>query len=679
MTDINMLNSKDKPVTDDLVPIYDSESGRTRNTSIGGVADRTGDEINPITDVSSTDDDITFKYYNGKEDTVKLLSDATDERITEAQSTADEALDGVKNFSGVPLNGGVWAAGQTFTAYNQYMIYNGTPYAPLASTSLPYGPVGATPDIAFVGPYPLNDHSKLSNRNAPDAHSPTATGSTTPRTLDDRFSDVVNVVDYGAVGDGVTNDAPAIQLALNTGRTVYFPKPTVFYRISETLIPTNTQTLIGEDKWADWYLAADQAKSIKGDAGVTVISTLLPQYSYPSNRPAAADFRRGITLQNLHIQSQDAPCLKWHYGSNFTYRDCAFRSDNSEAISMRQSPRGVVENCFIGASNHAGYAFTMYDNCNAVSVKGSHYSTAGSIGGVLDISKCQSVQVEGGVYEINGLDCIRVGGLSLANAGFTDEVGNCSGITLKGLYFERCNEPISAGKETAVLGLTITGCFTSNYGSDPVRSCISLGAAQGVVVEGNSFIKQDNTQPTIRFYQLASSPFRVPTKVTFSNNHTQLSTDSQDSGLVYDFDASYPIGLSGFTFGSSYMDFTQSADIAQGVPVNFEIFGESRNLIQPLTSNSSFLTGYDVTTVGGLIEKVEVIGASGTLDSTLRIGRSGNSGANLIVDLSTLTYTSGYANVTLDNQLLSPNESLVIQNVAGTASGTCSIRITYRK
>ena len=166
MTDINMLNSKSKPVSDDLVPIYDSESGRTRNTSVGGVVERTGDEINPVTDVSSTDDDITFKYYNGKEDTVQLLSEATDERITEAQSTADEALEGVKNFSGVPLNGGVWAAGQTFTAYNQYMIYNGTPYAPLASTPLPYGPVGAAPDIAFVGPYPLNDHSKLSNLNS---------------------------------------------------------------------------------------------------------------------------------------------------------------------------------------------------------------------------------------------------------------------------------------------------------------------------------------------------------------------------------------------------------------------------------------------------------------------------------------------------------------------------------
>ena len=41
----------------------------------------------------------------------------------------------------------------------------------------------------------------------------TATGSTTARNLDDRFSDVVNVKDFGAVGDGVTNNTLAFSNA----------------------------------------------------------------------------------------------------------------------------------------------------------------------------------------------------------------------------------------------------------------------------------------------------------------------------------------------------------------------------------------------------------------------------------------------------------------------------------
>ena len=65
----------------------------------------------------------------------------------------DEYQEAIRNAGGSPLNGGVWAAGQTFTAYNQFMVYNGIPYKPLTTVTLPYGPTAATPDTNFVGPY----------------------------------------------------------------------------------------------------------------------------------------------------------------------------------------------------------------------------------------------------------------------------------------------------------------------------------------------------------------------------------------------------------------------------------------------------------------------------------------------------------------------------------------------
>ena len=89
-----------------------------------------------------------------------------------------------------------------------------------------------------------------------------ATGSTTARTLAARFSDVINVKDYGATGDGVTDDTAAIQAAIDAseaagGGIVYFPPGD--YRTTSVLTVDNVGvTLMG---------AGRQATIITPDAG----------------------------------------------------------------------------------------------------------------------------------------------------------------------------------------------------------------------------------------------------------------------------------------------------------------------------------------------------------------------------------------------------------------------------
>jgi hypothetical protein len=58
-----------------------------------------------------------------------------------------------------------------------------------------------------------------------------------PRTVDAKLKEFVSVKDFGAVGDGVTDDTAAIQAAINTGKAVYVPTGTYLVR-SSLQLPT---------------------------------------------------------------------------------------------------------------------------------------------------------------------------------------------------------------------------------------------------------------------------------------------------------------------------------------------------------------------------------------------------------------------------------------------------------
>ena len=62
-----------------------------------------------------------------------------------------------------------------------------------------------------------------------------ATGSTQARFISDRFADVVNVKDFGAVGDGVTDDRAAVVAAFAAQNEVYFPAGTYLIGASATI------------------------------------------------------------------------------------------------------------------------------------------------------------------------------------------------------------------------------------------------------------------------------------------------------------------------------------------------------------------------------------------------------------------------------------------------------------
>ena len=65
----------------------------------------------------------------------------------------------------------------------------------------------------------------------------------TSRSVQSKLQESVSVLDFGAKGDGTTDDTTAIQAALSSGNNIYFPQGT--YVISSALIPVSNQTISG--------------------------------------------------------------------------------------------------------------------------------------------------------------------------------------------------------------------------------------------------------------------------------------------------------------------------------------------------------------------------------------------------------------------------------------------------
>lgn len=130
-------------------------------------------------------------------------------------------------------NSSVVSAATMFISIDGVMQRPFTDYDVLAANQVTFTeavPNLATIDITYFEPSVI-ENPDVSLRTAK------ATGTTEVRTLGDRFADAVNVKDFGAVGDGVTDDTSAIQQAVSlgnsSGSTVFVPAGN--YRVTSTI------------------------------------------------------------------------------------------------------------------------------------------------------------------------------------------------------------------------------------------------------------------------------------------------------------------------------------------------------------------------------------------------------------------------------------------------------------
>jgi hypothetical protein len=176
-----------------------------------------------------------------------------------------------------------------------------------------------------------------------------ATGSTTARTLANRFADVVNVKDFGAVGDGVTDDTAAIQAAIDSlgtiGGIVQVPSGT--YKVSSALNISSYINLKGSGAVSSTLLTNSSTNNVIYINGV-------------SNSP-------GCTIEDLFFNSS-VTRISGSYivsnSSNGTFiKNCKMYSAfDGISITGTSAQNIKIEDCQIDNTINYGINITGFNN-----------------------------------------------------------------------------------------------------------------------------------------------------------------------------------------------------------------------------------------------------------------------------------------------------------------------------
>jgi hypothetical protein len=259
--------------------------------------------------------------------------------------------------------------------------------------------------------------------------------------------EVLNVFDFGAVGNGVANDTTAIQAALNAGSTVYFPTGT--YLISSPLVMNQYQTMFGDSMDLS-IIKTNTALSpaIITSSGVVGEVSLIDLQLYNNGGTAcinATDSTNGIGGFARNVKMVGNPCVSGTGGAinptmNFYFCDFNPYTSTSKLINLG------------GANSYNNFTVT-----NSV----FHASTSGTAITITNGSSPSTDALIQGIYIKNNIfETCNAGAINLGSPSVADISDN---------YFDDVTSPTAA----LIIIDDITG---SNY--HPTQVNISNNIAQ---------------------------------------------------------------------------------------------------------------------------------------------------------------------------------------------------------
>ena len=475
------------------------------------------------------------------------------------------------------------------------------------------------------------------------------------RTVQDKGRDFVSVKDFGATGDGTTDDSSEVQAALNAHDVIFFPEGTYF--LDGTVSATSSKTLILQGTL---------------DCTGTSSSVLISGPLHVNGGGFEVDYESDPASQKLKIRNSDTTSFNqyvqhlnplWFNGSDIGEKiNKAFQCggnktsvhvpcgtyDLTTTISLNESVNG--QRLTLKGESTMSPTFTMGANSALVGINTSNSDEAY----VENVRVLETVGARTGVGILLGGTSLTVTNCWFSNTKYGMLVNGGQGMNISNIYSEACDYGLLCGARfadysidgmvsgTSVLNnrfhqLYLFNCGSSNaLGPAGLRvsnySQLSVSGVSGTVAEGDTLtaaggatvpVVSMNSDKTIIVVEIdeISGSFSFPETFTTSSggsgtissaqtNQTKALDFSQLSCVSCDRNGAYITNGLGLTIQGQFRNNgTNAASVSAGI-------------YSPNFSNST------VTVVNTLFADQEVNGSPGGYGADIRGGSFSFVGCN---------------------------------------------------